>query len=146
MLTFAQSLHPTVEVLFIAVHLAQISANTTKASISGEARAVLNQHTLKPVCIKPSGDHGHQLCSCIERKGIRPGSASERIRAALTRLKEEKTESQRRIRATPAEAKIFDLELKRYEGKLKKETGVWDQALIVILHKLWTEHLIMCMM
>ncbi|KAJ6535860.1 hypothetical protein DFH09DRAFT_1091635 [Mycena vulgaris] len=30
----------------------------------------------------------------------------------------------------PVEAKIFDLELKHYEGKLKKETGVWDQTLI----------------
>ncbi|KAJ7257622.1 hypothetical protein C8J57DRAFT_1472586, partial [Mycena rebaudengoi] len=81
------SLHLTVEVLFIAVHLVrpalsglyphQISATTTKASFPGEARAVLNQHSLKPVCIKPSGDHGYQLCSCIERQGIRP--ASERI-------------------------------------------------------------------
>ncbi|KAJ7267080.1 hypothetical protein C8J57DRAFT_1469410 [Mycena rebaudengoi] len=32
----------------------------------------------------------------------------------------------------PMGAKIFDLELKYYEGKLKKERGVWSQTLIVV--------------
>ncbi|KAJ7269196.1 hypothetical protein C8J57DRAFT_1227931 [Mycena rebaudengoi] len=30
------------------------------------------------------------------------------------------------------QTKIFDLELKYYEGKLKKEKGVWSQTLIVV--------------
>ncbi|KAJ7217609.1 hypothetical protein C8J57DRAFT_1482880 [Mycena rebaudengoi] len=47
----------------------------------------------------------------------------------------------------PVGAKIFDLELKYYEGKLKKERGVWSQTLIVVYPtQAWTEHLIMNMM
>ncbi|KAJ6492671.1 hypothetical protein DFH09DRAFT_1104603 [Mycena vulgaris] len=103
------SLHPTVEVLFIAVHLARpepflISRPSNQyASSHQETTGTSSAHTLS-------------------------AKAYGRVKISEDR------ESQRRIRATPVVAKIFVLELKRYKGKLKKETGVWDQTLIVYVH------------
>ncbi|KAJ7259290.1 hypothetical protein C8J57DRAFT_1233657 [Mycena rebaudengoi] len=132
MLAFAQSLHLTVEVLFIAVHL-------------------------------PSGDHGYQLCSLsakaygrlqseFERRSL--GQKKRRQRESKENQSNPKGSKQmnryrsaaQRARRQRELAANIDLKLKYYEGKLKKERGVWSQTLIVILHKLWTEHLIMNMM
>ncbi|KAJ6530813.1 hypothetical protein DFH09DRAFT_1093422 [Mycena vulgaris] len=86
-----------------------------------------SQARLEPFLIStPSNQYAssHQETTGISSAHALSAKAYGRIK------RREHRESQRRIRVTPAEAKIFDLELKHYEGKLKKETGVWDQTLI----------------